>query len=37
LAEEVLHERRRRGFTNLEALLVVLQAQLAEGEDDFKG
>jgi hypothetical protein len=36
--EEVLHERRQRGFSSLEALLAFLQAELAgdgEGAADW--
>ena len=31
--EEVLHERRRKGFSNLEALFAFLQAELACSSD----
>jgi hypothetical protein len=32
--EEVLHERRRKGFSNLEALFAFLQAELACSPDE---
>jgi hypothetical protein len=32
--EEVLHERRRRGFSSLEALLAFLRAELAGMEEE---
>ena len=32
--EEVLHERRQRGFTSLEALFAFLEAALAGGEGE---
>ena len=32
--EEVLHERRRRGFDSLEALIAFLREELADGERD---
>jgi hypothetical protein len=32
--EEVLHERRRWGFTDLESVLAFLQAELAEGSGE---
>jgi hypothetical protein len=32
--EEVLRERRRRGFTDLEALVAFLQAQFAGARED---
>jgi hypothetical protein len=36
-AEEVLHERRQIGFSNLEALVAFLRAELADGEDEPAG
>lgn len=35
--EEVLHERRRKGFASLEALLAFLRAELAGGEGELSG
>jgi hypothetical protein len=32
--EEVLHERQRRGFDSLEALVAFLRDELADGEGD---
>jgi hypothetical protein len=32
--EEVLHERRRQGFSSLEALIVFLRTELAGGEEE---
>ena len=34
--EEVLHERQRRGFDGLEALIAFLREELAEGESDAR-
>ena len=31
--EEILHERRRKGFNNLGALIAFLQAELSSGEE----
>jgi hypothetical protein len=35
--EEVLHERRQRGFASLESLLAFLQAELAGAEEETAG
>jgi hypothetical protein len=32
--EEVLHERRRWGFSDLESLMAFLRAELASGEEE---
>jgi hypothetical protein len=32
--EEILHERRRKGFSSLEALIAFLRAELASGKEE---
>jgi hypothetical protein len=32
--EEILHERRRKGFNNLGALIAFLRAELSSGEEE---